>query len=115
MNLTFRTKLAADQIDAAVKIARSHAKSLGFVTSAFYEKQAAKDELLVALAVVRAVAGFCLFHIRRDGVLVIYEIATEKDHLGQGIGRALIEELKRIGRARGAYSISALRLVRNAA
>jgi GNAT superfamily N-acetyltransferase len=51
--------------------------------------------------------GMCHFHVRRDGQLTIREIIVQKDHQGRGVGRLLLNLLKRKARAAGATSLFA--------
>ena len=59
-----------------------------------------------SLRVVRAdgeVAGYALVLFRSNALVArLYSLAVGKDHQGQGIGSALIEDAERIARERGA-------------
>ncbi|HCZ17728.1 MAG TPA: hypothetical protein DHV85_24785 [Candidatus Accumulibacter sp.] len=44
--------------------------------------------------------GMCHFHLRRDGVLTIREIIVLPDRQGQGIGRAMLDQLRAVPGAR---------------
>lgn len=51
--------------------------------------------------------GMCHFHVRRDGQLTIREIIVQKDHQGRGVGRLMVNLLRRKARAAGATSLFA--------
>jgi GNAT superfamily N-acetyltransferase len=51
--------------------------------------------------------GMCHYHVRRDGQLTIREIIVQRDHQGQGVGRLLLNLLKKKARAAGATSLFA--------
>jgi GNAT superfamily N-acetyltransferase len=59
---------------------------------------AQRDELLLVDG------GMCNFHLRKDGQLTIREIIVLPHRRGEGIGRAILEQLRQI---RGATSIFA--------
>lgn len=44
--------------------------------------------------------GMCHYHLRRDGVLTIREILVLPDRQGQGIGRAMLDQLRAVPGAR---------------
>lgn len=44
--------------------------------------------------------GMCHYHLRRDGVLTIREILVLPGRQGQGIGRAMLDQLKAVPGAR---------------
>lgn len=44
--------------------------------------------------------GMCHFHLRRDGVLTIREILVLPSRQGQGIGRAMLDQLRAVPGAR---------------
>jgi GNAT superfamily N-acetyltransferase len=61
-------------------------------------KSAERDELILVDG------GFCHWHVRRDGQLTIREIIVLPERQRQGIGTAMLEQLKRVS---GATSIFA--------
>jgi ribosomal protein S18 acetylase RimI-like enzyme len=103
--MIFQITPTVEQVDEAItNIVRKNSKELGFVTRGAYIEGMMRNELALIQSRGEIIA-LCHFHIRRDRVLVIYEIATKKEHRGNGIGRALIQAIKRLGERRGASAI----------
>lgn len=44
--------------------------------------------------------GLCHYHLRRDGILTIREILVLPERQGQGIGRAILNQLRTVPNAR---------------
>jgi N-acetylglutamate synthase-like GNAT family acetyltransferase len=75
----------------------------GFIPAAAIKKGIEEGEVIVVEG--SSVVGFTRYHLRRDGVLVIYEIAVRPDRSGEGMGRCMIEELERRCADLGAWAI----------
>lgn len=67
---------------------------VGFVTRGAVLKKMEQRELAIAED-KGAVVGCVAFHVRRDRVAVIYEIATTKAAAGRGVGTALLDWMKK--------------------
>jgi ribosomal protein S18 acetylase RimI-like enzyme len=68
---------------------------LGPPNPAVIREHADKKELLVVVSKeTRTLAGFCMFHVRRDGVAVIYDVATLTRFRGKGIARFMVERVQ---------------------
>lgn len=80
----------AGDVDAIKRIAQQYRDELGFVNRAALLESIQRMNLFVAL-VGKEIVGFANYRARRDGMNVIYEIAADKAHRGQGIGRLLFE------------------------
>lgn len=77
----------------------------GFLPRVIFEASLNSDELIVAIDNGQVV-GFCRFHLRRDGICTIYEIAVLANSRRRGIGTKLIDHVatacrrKKMGRLR---------------
>lgn len=76
-------------IPAIKRIANAYKRELGYVMLPALRESMARGGLHVAVDGERVV-GFVNWRKRRDGVTVIYEIATARDSARQGVGRALL-------------------------
>jgi ribosomal protein S18 acetylase RimI-like enzyme len=85
----FIRRAVSNDLPAVQAIARQWPTELAFVRRASLERGLSERSLYVAEA-DQQVVGFVLFHARRDGWQTIYDIATHRDYLGQGVGRALL-------------------------
>jgi N-acetylglutamate synthase-like GNAT family acetyltransferase len=79
-----------EDIPHITRIASSLKKQLGYVMRVALIEAQKKDWLLY-----HPDGAFCNFRLRRDGVTVIYEIATFGKARSKGIGRQMIEKLPR--------------------
>lgn len=77
-----------------------------------YLRQLLDSEYFIALAVLRndqVVGGLAAYELKKfeqeRSEIYIYDLAVAKEHRREGIATALIEELKKIAAARGAYVI----------
>lgn len=77
-----------NDIDHIKRIADSLRKQLGFVKRPILVEAMKKEWLLY-----HPDGAFCNFRLRRDGVTVIYEIATFGKARKKGIGRQMIDKL----------------------
>ena len=77
-------------ISAVKALADGLRDDLGFHSRQSFVESAGRGELLVARDDGR-VRGFVRFHLRRDRVATIYEVATDNAARCRGIGRALID------------------------
>lgn len=66
------------------RIAQTNSKQLGFVNKAALVESIARKTLLVAYNGNDNVVGFVNYRARKDGVQVVYEIATTREHKGAG-------------------------------
>jgi ribosomal protein S18 acetylase RimI-like enzyme len=107
----FTSKPTDEEVEAAILIRNKNFKALGFTPKAFYYVCRNRGEMLYAFALTKSkspiVLGFCLFHIRRDHQMTIYEIAIDQAHRGKGFGKAMVEELKRLAAEKGVTCIFA--------
>lgn len=74
---------------AAYAVIKENAEMLGFVMRETILERERARELLVAL-LGGEVVGCVNFHVRRDRVAVIYEIAAARAAAGSGVGSALV-------------------------
>lgn len=82
-----------DQLKQIIKLTKNMTHELGYVMPVMYRQQAEKKSLLLLMA-GNTVAGFCAFNIRKkDGVAIIYEIATHPGIRGKGGGLMLVNEV----------------------
>jgi ribosomal protein S18 acetylase RimI-like enzyme len=80
-------------IDACKTIADQHRDMLGFLTRAVFTEAAERQRLLVA-AIDGQVVGFVRFNHRVRGTeTAIYDICTDRQIQGRGVGRALVVAL----------------------
>jgi len=103
-----RVRLAETEEEAlaAHAILRENVKMVGFVTRGAVLEKLRRREIAVALAPRRLEVWGCVcFHVRRDRVITIYEIAAARAAAGRGVGRALVAWLADAGRRRGAVAI----------
>ena len=90
---------------AAVKaIAEREKPALGFVHRGSLVRAAARGELVVA-CIGSAVAGFCQFYRRRDGIVTIYHVAVAPEARGQNVGRALLSAVGQDAVDRGCNAV----------
>lgn len=81
------------QLNQIIAMTKKMAKEIGYVMPIVYREQASKGKLLLLLS-GKLVVGFCNFNIRKkDGIGVIYEVATHPVIRGKGGGLMMIEEL----------------------
>jgi aminoglycoside 3-N-acetyltransferase I len=80
--------------------------------SADYLQKLLRSETFIALVAVRddaVIGGLAAYELpkfeRERSEVYIYDLAVAEAHRRQGVATALIEELKRIGAAHGAYEI----------
>lgn len=96
-------KLAETETHAlgAHAVLRENVKQVGFVTRGNVLKKQEAGELVVAL-IGGTVVGCICYHLRRDRVATIYEIAVSREGAGAGVGSAMVTWLTRelVGRAR---------------
>lgn len=84
-----------NDIEAVKKLANANRHALGFVRRASLRESCQRGWLLVAQAHGQVI-GFCHFrHCKSALRTTIYELCVEQQWRGQGIGRALVEEVKR--------------------
>jgi aminoglycoside 3-N-acetyltransferase I len=80
-------------------------------SAAYLRRLLARDEFIALAAlkggdVVGGIAAYELHKFEQErSEIYIYDLAVARTHRRQGIGKALILELKRIAAARGAYVI----------
>lgn len=77
-------------IDHIKQIASHYKTELGFILRPALAEAVKRGELLYHES-----GAFCHYHIRRDGVTVIYEICVPGEARSQGLGRAMVERLPR--------------------
>lgn len=85
-----------DDIPLIKKAANKHVDELGFIGGWDFKGVVAKKHMLVH----RDSGSFCHFHVRKDGVSVIYEILTTPAARGMGLGRAMVGMLTKPVRAK---------------
>jgi ribosomal protein S18 acetylase RimI-like enzyme len=64
------------------------------------QKRKSRHDLIVAVDTKDAVIGFGRIYHRLDGQSTIHEIGLEEAHQGKGLGRALMERMIRLAKAR---------------
>lgn len=87
--MTIRQATLTD-IDHIKQIAARYKQELGFILRPALVEAVNRSELLYHES-----GSFCHWHRRRDGVSVIYEICVPDEARGQGLGRAMVEQLPR--------------------
>lgn len=79
------------QFNQLLRLVKLMTHEIGYVVPVFYRKQA-KEKKLLLLESGNVIVGFVSFNIRKkDGVGVIYEVATHPMIRGKGGGLKLIE------------------------
>ena len=82
-----------DQLKQLIKLAGLMSAQIGYVPAVEYRRQAKNGNLLFLMS-GKLVVGFCNFNVRkRDGIGVIYEIATHPVVRGKGGGLMLVEQV----------------------
>ena len=76
-------------IDAVSKLASKNNKFLGFVMKVSLQEAIQRKELIVYDN--GEILGFCNFHFNKTGYITIYEICTDQNARGKGIGKALFQ------------------------
>jgi N-acetylglutamate synthase-like GNAT family acetyltransferase len=79
-----------NDIDNIKRVADCYKKELGFILRPALVEAVNRGELLYHES-----GAFCHWHRRRDQVSVIYEICVPDEARGQGLGRAMVEQLPR--------------------
>ena len=79
-----------EEIDVIKQVADAHTKELGFILRPRLELAVERGELLCEVCT----GAFCLYHRRRDGITVIYDICVPADNRDCGIGRGFVECLE---------------------
>ncbi len=87
------------------RLADAHRHELGFVLLPSLREQIERGEMLVAEQDDDLV-GFVDYHRRRDGQITLYHIAVVPLARAQGVGRALVEALERVGHETGTSRIA---------
>ena len=101
-----RVRAAGPADLAAVKaIMDAHRHELGFVPRPALATAAARGWLLVAELDDRIV-GALNWWTRRDGVVVLYNVAVAAGMRGRGVGRSLLDALISWARQRGARQVA---------
>lgn len=106
--MAVRVRLADTEEEAlaAHAILRENVKMVGFVTRGAVLEKLRRREIAVARGPRKPdILGCVCFHMRRDRVITIYEIAASGAAAGRGVGAALVDWLSREGRRRGAVAI----------
>jgi len=85
-----------EDIPLIKKAANKHVEELGFIGGWDFKGVIEKKHMLVD----RETGSFCHFHIRKDGVTVIYEILVTPAARGLGLGKAMINMLTKPVRAK---------------
>ena len=85
-----------EDIPLIKKAASKAVDELGFIGGWDFKEVIKKKHLLVD----RDTGSFCHFHVRKDGVSVIYEILTTPAARGTGLGRDMVQMLTRPVRAK---------------
>lgn len=83
-------------IEEIKKIAGKSKKELSFICRGRIEKSITAGECLVFYS--GKIVGFVLFHLRRDGILTIYDLCVLAEERKKGIGRKFIEFLRPMGK-----------------
>jgi GNAT superfamily N-acetyltransferase len=76
-------------VDSIIKIAHQYRNELGYVHPVALHEHIAKGTVHVCKEDGRIV-GFVDFHARRDGWQTVYHLATDKEFVGQSVGRQLL-------------------------
>jgi ribosomal protein S18 acetylase RimI-like enzyme len=77
---------------AIKRIANQYKSELGYVMYPALREALKRLELYVAF-VGSEIVGFVHWHLRKDGVRTIYEIATHRDWQGKGVGKMLLNSV----------------------
>lgn len=83
-------KATISDIDHIKQVASRYKKELGFILRPALVDAVKRGELLYS-----PLGAFCHWHRRRDNVSVIYEICVPDEARGQGLGRAMVDQLPR--------------------
>lgn len=101
-----------DDLQEIKRIVDGYRNVFGFIPAAVIRKGIAESKVIIAEEnskrqghLPALIVGFARYHLRRDGILVIYEIAVSPGERGKGIGRIMIEEIERRSARLGARSI----------
>ena len=94
--LIVRLASTPEEATAACAVLRENVKMVGFVTRGAVLKKMEQGELVVAKSTDDdSIVGCICFHVRRDRIAVIYEIAVLKYAAGSGVGSAMITWLSK--------------------
>lgn len=85
-----------EDIPLIKKAANKHTEELGYIGGWDFLGVIEKKHMLVD----RESGSFCHFHVRKDGMTVIYEILTTPAARGTGLGRQMVDKLVRPVRAK---------------
>lgn len=97
----------ASSLGAVKRIADDNRMSLGFSPRPVFEQGLVAGELFVA-SFANAVCGFCLFHVRKDNVLKIYQICVDEPKRRLGVGSSMVKYLVNIANTVSASRIQLL-------
>jgi len=87
---TCALRLAVEEdLDAISEIAHQYRNELGYVRKPALRQSIARHSLVVGMS-FQQVVGFVNYRACKDGWQTIYEIATHKNHMRKGYGRALL-------------------------
>ncbi|OWP47462.1 hypothetical protein CEG18_28610 [Pseudomonas nitroreducens] len=95
-----------DYVKQVSAIADKNKDSFGFLSNSAYEQMAAKGQLWIALNSSDELKGYLLFGGKMPS-LKVFQIYACKSAKGDGVGKLLIDELKKFARDRNYHSISA--------
>ena len=84
-----------DRCEHVFSLYRKHSCTLGFMPRGAFEEGIAKSTLLVASDAEDQILGYLLYRVAH-GLAAIAHLCVATEARGQGIGKALVDELKRL-------------------
>ncbi len=82
-----------EKIDYIYKLFGKYDDELGFVPKPLIQEEAIKGRVLYIEE--DKIASACIFSLRKDKIIVIYDIVTDKEYRGKGHAKEIIKFLSR--------------------
>ncbi len=83
-----------EKIDYIYKLLNKYTNEVGFVIKPFIREQA-KKKFILYIEKDDKIVSVCNFNVRKDKILVIYEIVTDVEFRGKGYAKEIIKFLSK--------------------